>query len=162
MSFTTLRFEDKKYRKAYKKYLRNASPKLERVLSGSSSNGRSRATVSRVAINPPEPQRQSLKLTVKAPPSKLREVMRANEVDSLQDTLGGGQVIDGPRSRRSAPPPRVSTRQPDRPKYAEFGESDVEDEDAAGSEDVNSMDELGEAEGGTDSDVEMDGKTSCF
>lgn len=106
---------------------------------------------------------------MKVAPSKLREVMRANEVDSLQDTLGGGQVIDGPRSRRAAAvtAARNNGRGAGRPTYAEYGESDIEEDDdedeeeedaEAGDDDANDFDELGaEAEGGTDDeDVEME------
>lgn len=95
--------------------------------------------------------------------------MRANEVEALQDTLGGGKVLDGPRSRRSAGSSKPVVRQAERPKYAEYGESDLEDEDEGDDEedevevegddaDVNDFDELGaEAEGGTDDeDVEME------
>ncbi|KAK4939499.1 hypothetical protein LTR10_020208 [Elasticomyces elasticus] len=133
----------------------------------------SSASVQR-GVGTSDDRRHSLKLTVKAPPSKLREVMRANEVEALQDTLGGGQVLDSPRSsRRSAVAARTSTRAPQRPAYAEFGESDIEDdedEDAAEDEDeddeeeveeeeaMNDFDQLGaEPEGGTDDeDVEME------
>jgi len=117
--------------------------------------------------------KQSIKLTMKVAPSKLREVMRANEVDSLKDTLGGGTVLDGPRSRRSATQIVTPTRVGARPKYIEPQESDLEDDedeededegeeenDAEAEEDVtmNDFDEIGaEAEGGTDDeDVEMD------
>lgn len=123
--------------------------------------------------------KQSIKLTMKVAPSKLREVMRANEVDSLKDTLGGGTVLDGPRSRRSATQTRANTRPVNRPKYVEPQESDLEedddeedsedsaeeeedddDDDAEGEEDttMNDFDEIGaEAEGGTDDeDVEME------
>ena len=113
--------------------------------------------------------KQSIKLTMKVAPSKLREVMRANEVDSLKDTLGGGTVLDGPRSRRSATQILTPTRAGARLKYVEPQESDLEDEedeeeeeenDAEAEEDVtmNDFDEIGaEAEGGTDDeDVEMD------
>ncbi|KIW63286.1 hypothetical protein PV04_10145 [Phialophora macrospora] len=120
-----------------------------------------------------EDRRQSLKLTVKAPPSKLREVMRANEVDSLHDTLGGGMVLDAPRSsRRSTLAARTSTRAPPKSKYAEYGESDIDDEDEDEVEEDddddddedeqdamrNDFEELGaEPEGDTDDeDVEME------
>lgn len=117
---------------------------------------------------PPSPSSSnghSIKLTMKVAPSKLREVMRANEVDSLKDTLGGGTVLDGPRSSRArsgvpsssqASPPtsekRTGGRNAGRPKYHEVAESD---DDAEGEDDVdvgmNDFDEIGaEAEGGTD------------
>ncbi|KAK5081150.1 hypothetical protein LTR05_007944 [Lithohypha guttulata] len=98
---------------------------------------------------------------MKVAPSKLREVMRANEVDSLRDTLGGGQVLSGPRSSRSARTvSATATSQPRTPtgrtaasksKYAELQESDEEDD--VGEEDttMNDFDEIGaEAEGDTD------------
>jgi hypothetical protein len=98
---------------------------------------------------------KSLKLKLNAPPSKLREVVRASEADSLRDTLGGGQVIDGPRRRRNQPPPRVSGRAaPDRPKYQEYGESDIEDEDADGEDEIIDNHMNGEPE--EDSDEEED------
>lgn len=127
------------------------------------------ATVQR-GIGLADPRRQSLKLTVKAAPSKLREVMRANEIDSLQDTLGGGQVLEGPRStRRSAVASRTGARGNQRPTYAEYGESDIEDtgeeeenenenEQEDENEELDDFDQLGaEPEGGTDDeDVEME------
>lgn len=132
----------------------------------------SAATVQR-GLGSADERRQSLKLTVKAPPSKLREVMRANEVDSLHDTLGGGKVLDGPRStRRTAIASRASGRGAQRPTYAEFGESDLEDdeeeeeddddeEEEEEEEELNDFDQLGaEPEGGTDDeDVEMEDAT---
>jgi len=113
--------------------------------------------------------KQSIKLTMKVAPSKLREVMRANEVDALKDTLGGGTVLDGPRSRRSANSSPNLSRTSARSRYAEPQESDPEDEeeqdgdddnDAEAEEDttMNDFDEIGaEAEGGTDDeDVPME------
>ena len=85
--------------------------------------------------------------------------MRANEVDSLHDTLGGGQVIDGPRRRRNQPPPRTSGRSR-KPRYAEFGESDIEEDEEAEEEEEEEEDDFSkvgaEAEGGTDDDEEED------
>lgn len=118
----------------------------------------------------PDDRRHSLKLTVKAPPSKLREVMRANEVDTLRDTLGGGQVLDGPRSsRRTALAARSSIRSNQRPTYAELDESELDaEEDEEGEEEeeeegveeedaMNDFDVLGaEAEGGTDDEDDED------
>lgn len=166
MSFLTIHFSQYEYRKAYKKYCRTSaaaatttttSSRSKRNLGPSPTHARSRATVQRSGIGGSDDKRQSLKLTVKAPPSKLREVMRANEIDSLQDTLGGGQVIDGPRSRRSAAPARASNRRAQRPKYAEFAESDIEDEEEEEEDEADDMDDIGEAEGGTDDeDVEME------
>lgn len=132
-----------------------------------SSTRTSSASIQRASPGAVDDKRQSLKLTVKAAPSKLREVMRANEVDSLHDTLGGGQVLNGPRSRRSAATSRTSARTSDaRPKYAEYAESDIEDEEDEEEEDeeeeeeaeeINDFDELGaEAEGGTDEEVDVD------
>lgn len=102
--------------------------------------------------------------------------MRANEVEALLDTLGGGQVLDGPRSsRRVAAVSRRTAPQAQRPRYAEYGESessddddedDDEDEEDQGEEEEeeeeeeqpNDFDQLGaEPEGGTDDeDVEME------
>jgi Ino eighty subunit 2 len=161
MAFTTLSISPEKYRKAYQDIIASASisgsSRSKRPLPGSAT---ARTTIHRSASNSSDDRRQSLKLTVKAPPSKLREVMRANEVESLQDTLGGGQVIDGPRRRRvAAAAPRTSGRAP-RSKYAEFEEDDIDDDeeeedDADGERD----DELGiEPEGESedeDEDVEM-------
>ncbi|EHY60321.1 hypothetical protein HRR83_000080 [Exophiala dermatitidis] len=152
-----------------------ASSRPRRTGPPSGSTGSS-ATVQR-GSGSTDDKRQSLKLTVKAAPSKLREVMRASEIESLQDTLGGGQVLDGPRSsRRSALASRASARGNQRPTYAEYGESDIEDDDEDdeveedenededdddddGDDDTrNDFDELGaEPEGGTDDeDVEME------
>lgn len=107
---------------------------------------------------------------MKVAPSKLREVMRANEVDSLRDVLGGGKVLDGPRSSRSArtgapsssqaspeaTSKRTGGRAAGKPKYQEVPESD---DDAEDENDVdvgmNDFDEIGaEAEGGTDDEEE--------
>ncbi|KIW14049.1 hypothetical protein PV08_06830 [Exophiala spinifera] len=125
-----------------------------------------------------EDRRHSLKLTVKAPPSKLREVMRANEVETLKDTLGGGQVLDGPRSsRRSTLAARSSARGGQKPKYTDFADSEDEDDDDEEEEDdedeedeeeeqeeeveeveaMNDFDALGaEAEGTTDEDEDVE------
>lgn len=94
-----------------------------------------------------EDRRHSLKLTVKAPPSKLREVMRANEVETLKDTLGGGQVLDGPRSsRRTTLAARTSTRGGQKPKYTDFGDSEDEDDDEEEEEEDEDQDDGDEDE----------------
>lgn len=99
--------------------------------------------------------------------------MRANEVESLQDTLGGGRVIDGPRNRKAAASStqRASGRRGEKPRYVEYGESEIEDEDEGDEEEeeeeeeeleeyshseaMNDFDEVGaEAEGGTDEELE--------
>jgi Ino eighty subunit 2 len=96
--------------------------------------------------------------------------MRANEVDSLHDVLGGGKVLDGPRSSRRAALAERSTNQAKaRPSYKEVEPSDDEDEEEDEEEDAdeeeeddedapNDFDELGaEPEGGTDDeDIEME------
>lgn len=108
--------------------------------------------------------KQSIKLTMKVAPSKLREVMRANELDALKDTLGGGTVLDAPRSSRRAAQARSPGRPSSRSKYVAPRESDIEDDeddedDAEAEEDttMNDFDEVGaEAEGGTDDDMDVD------
>ncbi|KIX04034.1 uncharacterized protein Z518_07587 [Rhinocladiella mackenziei CBS 650.93] len=141
-----------------------ASSRSRRAGMSAAANSSSSATVQRGSGSADE-RRQSLKLTVKAPPSKLREVMRANEVEALHDHLGGGQVLDAPRSsRRTALASRSSTRRNQRPTYAEYGESDIDDEEDDDDDDEdeedepNDFDRLGaEPEGGTDDeDVEME------
>ncbi|EXJ70907.1 uncharacterized protein A1O5_05899 [Cladophialophora psammophila CBS 110553] len=147
-----------------------ASSRPRRSGASATASNVSSATVQRGSSSADD-RRQSLKLTVKAPPSKLREVMRANEVDSLHDTLGGGKVLNAPRSsRRTAVAARASARGSRRPTYAEYGESDIEDEEEdedeeeedeeeeEEEEEPNDFDQLGaEPEGGTDDeDVEME------
>ncbi|KEF57859.1 uncharacterized protein A1O9_05780 [Exophiala aquamarina CBS 119918] len=106
-----------------------ASSRPRRAGAATAASGLSSATVHRGSSSADD-RRQSLKLTVKAPPSKLREVMRANEVESLHDTLGGGMVLDAPRSsRRAAAVARQRGPQSQRPKYAEYEESDDDDDD---------------------------------
>jgi Ino eighty subunit 2 len=106
--------------------------------------------------------------------------MRANEVDSLHDTLGGGRVLNTPRSsRRTTLAARAGPQPAQRSKYAEYGESDIgdedeeeEDEEEEDSDDAeeeeeqeddqpNDFDELGaEPEGDTDDeDIEMEDAT---
>lgn len=70
--------------------------------------------------------------------------MRVNEVDALKDVIGGGQIVEGPRRSRNVPPPRVSGRRPDKPRYAE-SESDLEDDDEE-DEDDEEQDEDDEAD----------------
>lgn len=147
-SFITFKF--RKNKRAYKKYLNSAaSPTIVSPRSRTRVSDRSSAAISKSSND----QRQSLKLTVKAPPSKLREVMRANEIESLHDTLGGGQVIEGSRRRRNAPPARASGRAV-RPRYAEYGESDLEDDDEEEDADEDMDDDDAAAE--EDEDVDMD------
>lgn len=148
-AFITLKFKKKANKAAYKKYVTRAasSTTVSPRSRARAASGRSSAAISKSS----DGRGQSLKLTVKTAPSKLREVMRANELDSLHDTLGGGQVIEGSRRRRNAPPPRASARAADRPKYTEFGESDLEDDDE---EDPD--EDMGDEVSGEDDDVEMD------
>ncbi|RMZ79953.1 hypothetical protein DV738_g3000, partial [Chaetothyriales sp. CBS 135597] len=68
----------------------------------------------------------SKSLKLKITPSKLREVVRANEADSLRDTLGGGQVLDGPRKRLDDD--RVNSQQ-------DVSDEDEDDDDAEGEPD---------------------------
>jgi Ino eighty subunit 2 len=162
MAPITLKINPTKYRHAYENISANASIpatfRSKRTSGGVPITGRT--TIQRSASNSSDDRRQSLKLTVKAPPSKLREVMRANELEALHDTLGGGQVIDGPRRRRAAAPPRTSGRIR-RPKYAEYDEDDIEDDDEVqrDEEEEDDFTKIGaEAEGGTDDeeeDIEM-------
>lgn len=103
---------------------------------------------------------------MKVAPSKLREVMRVNELDSLKDTLGGGTVLDAPRSSRRAAQTRSPGRASGRSRYVAPRESDVDDDEdeeddieAEAEEDttMNDFDEIGaEAEGGTDDDMDVD------
>ena len=148
--FITLTFDKKKH--AYTRFCRSAASSA--TISQPSVSPRSRARISgrsSAAITKShDDRRQSLKLTVKAPPSKLREVMRANEVDSLHDVLGGGQVIEG-RRRRAQAPPRVSGRAAERPRYTEYAESDLEEDDE---EEVD--EDMEDAAGEDDDDVEME------
>lgn len=149
-SFVTLKFKKKATRAAYKNYV-NRSASSTTV----SPRPRARAagTTSSAAISKSSDGRgQSLKLTVKAAPSKLREVMRANELEALQDTLGGGQVLEGSRRRRHAAPPRISSRAADRPKYVEYGESDDDDDDEEEDQDLDMEDDAASE----DDDIEME------
>lgn len=148
-AFITLKFKKKANKAAYKEYVTRAasSTTLSPRSRARVASGRSSAAISKSS----DGREQSLKLTVKTAPSKLREVMRANELDSLHDTLGGGQVIEGSRRRRNAPPPRASARAADRPKYTEFGESDLEDDDEE-DPDEDMDDDVADEE----DDVEMD------
>lgn len=152
-AFITLKFKKNANKAAYKEYVTRAasSTTLSPRSRARVASGRSSAAISKSS----DGRGQSLKLTVKTAPSKLREVMRANEIESLHDTLGGGQVIEGSRRRRNAPPPRASARAADRPKYAEFGESDLEDEDE--DEDEEDPDEdMDDDVADEEDDVEMD------
>lgn len=172
MSFITLRYKNTRKTK-------RTNTKC-RVPSSPASRAKRNTTIGSSPLSPQTGNnggKQSITLTMKVAPSKLREVMRANEVDSLKDTLGGGTVLDGPRSRRSATQTRTTTRPVSRSKYVEPQESDLEDDDEEDSEEaeeeedeedddaeveedttMNDFDEIGaEAEGGTDDeDVEME------
>ncbi|KPI43541.1 uncharacterized protein AB675_6731 [Cyphellophora attinorum] len=148
MAFITLKFRTSAKKHAYRKLCSSAaSSPVVSPRSRTRAAPRSSAAITKSS----DDRRQSLKLTVKAPPSKLREVMRANEVQSLHDVLGGGQVIEG-RRRRAAPPPRSSTRAAGRQVYTEVGESDIEDED---DDDVEKDDDDNDLDD-EDEDVEME------
>ena len=91
--------------------------------------------------------------------------MRANELSGLRDTLGGGKVLDGPRSRRAAATTsqRTMGRRSEKPRYAEYGESDLEDEDEEADEHADQeesktsiLEGLAEPEGGTDEEEDDD------
>src|SRR5271156_2229955 len=96
----------------------------------------SSVTVSR--SNTPEARRRSIKLTVKLPSSKLREVMTDKHVKALQDTLEPGDYwkTDGQRRRRT------------QKSYVIPGPSDDDDEE----QDEENDDEEEEE----DEDVDMD------
>jgi Ino eighty subunit 2 len=72
--------------------------------------------------------------------------MRVNEVDALKDVIGGGRIVEGARRSRNVPPPRISGRRPDKPRYAEYGESDIEDDYDEEDEDDDEQDEDDEAD----------------
>ena len=188
MSFLTLRYryrESSNPKRRVANRRRSSSPNTgtasSRPRRGEHSNGPASVQRNSGAY---DDRRQSLKLTVKAPPSKLREVMRANEVESLHDVLGGGKVLDGPRSTRrqalAASAPRQASTQASKPRYAEVPsdvddddddeeeeedeedeDEDEEDEEEDDDEDEemaqNDFDELGaEPEGGTDDDEDVE------
>ncbi|KAK5944222.1 hypothetical protein PMZ80_003503 [Knufia obscura] len=156
MSFLTL-----KYRKSRQAQRTNRTIRIPVSPASRSKRNAASPTTSPQATGSGD-GKQSIKLTMKVAPSKLREVMRANEVDALKDTLGGGTVLNGPRSRRNAASPQNTGRAGTRTRYVEPQESDLEDEeeedededeDAEAEEDttMNDFDEIGaEAEGGTD------------
>jgi len=105
--------------------------------------------------NSPEELRQSIKLTVKAPPSKLREVTnssstRGRNVASSRDPFEGGEIVVGSRPRKKAIVEESSEDEED--DQEENDEHEEEDEDAEGEEDEN-LDEEGDAEGEEDEDM---------
>ena len=165
MSFLTLKYTKKKLKQKTNTRLRVPSSPASR----SKRNAGHAASISPQApgSSPGNDNKQSIRLTMKVAPSKLREVMRATELEALQDTLGGGKVLDAPRSSRRAQQAQLNARASKRSRYAEILESDSDaegeeddEEDADAEEDttMNDFDEIGaEAEGGTDDeDVEME------
>jgi Ino eighty subunit 2 len=142
------------------------------------SNASPSVTVSRSPSNSPEDRRKSIRLTVKLPSSKLREVMSEREVARLKDSLTPG--VD----KVLVPTDRLRSRSSTTKKYAEFGESDEEEDDDEEEEDeeeedqeeeegdedepMNDFDEIGaepeetdedDEDGENDEDVEMEEQT---
>jgi len=93
----------------------------------------------------PEEPRQSIKLTVKAPPSKLREVTNSSSSNrgrnitvNSRDSFEGGEIVVGSRPRKK---PIVEESSEDEEEDPEPNDEE-EDEDAEGEED----DDMGEDE----------------
>ena len=101
-------------------------------------------TVSRSPSGSPEEKRKSIRLTVKMPASKLREVTSGG---STVSTRGGGDLPH-------AAEVRSSTRPREKKRYAEYEEDEDEDDDE-GEEDEEEDDEDDE-EAEADSDAEVD------
>jgi len=104
----------------------------------------------------PEEPRQSIKLTVKAPPSKLREVTNSsstrgrNVAVNSRDSFEGGEIVVGSRPRKKAIVEESSEDEEE--DQEENDEEEEEDEDAEGEEDEE-MGEDDDAEGEEDEDM---------
>jgi len=119
----------------------------------------SSVTVSR--SNTPEARRRSIKLTVKLPSSKLREVTTDKHVKALQDTLEPGDYwkTDGQKRRRTQksyviPGPSDDD---DEEQDEENDDDDEEDDDEGDEQDepMNDFDEIGaEAESSEEEDAD--------
>jgi Ino eighty subunit 2 len=123
----------------------------------------SSVTVSR--SNTPEARRRSIKLTVKLPSSKLREVTTDKHVKALQDTLEPGDYwkTDGQKRRRTQKSyviPGPSDEDDEDDEEQDEDNDDEEDEGDEQDELMNDFDEIGaEAESSEeeDADGEPDG-----
>lgn len=121
-------------------------------------NGPLQRASTRVTSTTSDLSRQSIKLTMKVPPSKLREVMRVSEIDSLKDTLGGGTVLDGPRTGRRVVTPqtrRSAGRANERPKYTEQYSDEDGDGGEVDEEEDTTMQDLGEDEEDDEDDEDV-------
>ena len=119
----------------------------------------SSVTVSR--SNTPEARRRSIKLTVKLPSSKLREVTTDKHVKALQDTLEPGDYwkTDGQRRRRTQKSYVIpGPSDDDDEEQDEENDDEEEEEDDEGDEQdepMNDFDEIGaEAESSEEEDAD--------
>jgi len=106
----------------------------------------------------PEQGRDSIRLTVKAPPSKLAEATsglkgRAGNVKvNSRDTFEGGEIVSGPRSGRKKAIVEESSEEEDEPDP----EADYEDEDDGEQDDIEEEEDEEEDEEEEEEDVDMD------
>ena len=117
----------------------NPSARPRRAVSGAAPL----TSIERSSNEPPTEATRSIHLKVKAPPSKLREVTSGLAVNS-RDSLGGAEVVSGPRKSRSK-----------KAIVDESSEEDDEDEDAEGDVDDEELDD--DAEGDDDDEEDADG-----
>ena len=68
----------------------------------------------------PDDRRRSLKLTVKLPGSRLREMTRRDELAGLKDSLGGGEILTGRRK---------TARTGEKKRYVEYVDSEIEEDE---------------------------------
>jgi Ino eighty subunit 2 len=111
--------------------------------------------------NTPEARRRSIKLTVKLPSSKLREVTTDKQVKALQDTLEPGDYwkTDGQKRRRTQKsyviPGPSDDDDDDDDEQDEENDDEEEDEGDERDEPMNDFDEIGaEAESSEEEDAD--------
>lgn len=116
----------------------------------------------------PEVGRESVKLTIKAPPSKLAEATsgskgRAGSIKvNSRDTFEGGEIVTGSRPRKKAIVEESSSEEDEPDPEADYEEEEEEaehddmEEDEEEPEEEEEIDEDEDAEGEEDEDIVME------
>lgn len=119
----------------------------------------------------PEIGRESVKLTIKAPPSKLAEATSGpkgragNSKVNSRGTFAGGEIVTGSRPRKKAIIEESSEEEDEPDPEADYEEEDEEEEEEVEQDDMeededepeeDEMDEDEDAEGEEDEDIDME------
>ncbi|KAM5439418.1 hypothetical protein MferCBS31731_004514 [Microsporum ferrugineum] len=134
-----------------------ATLRSKRATRTSTATATTTVTVSRSPSSSPEGIRKSIRLTVKMPASKLREVTNgADDLDKPRNIFTENVIISGPRNSRSKRKVvEVDSDEDDEPSE-EIGDEEDEEDDEMDAEGDSDLDADGEPDIDAEGDIDMD------